>query len=505
MEYKMMKKITELKQLKYLLFLIICMFIMISSCEDILKEDPKDQIFASNYFQSVDDGLGAVNSIYAAINSDAGAAPTFGGVYHSTYWLIQGLASDEMKNNQAGTPDYDQLENFTFNASNTNFSDTFARHYFAISMANFAIGGISTSPIDEDMKTRLLGEARFLRGILYFGLVRVFGEVPLVLEGDDELMPEKNTVDEIYAQIISDLEYAVNALPDSYPRGAGLGRATNGSANGVLSKVYLTRGEWQKAIDHALPIINSPLYNLWPDFAEAFRLANENGQETVFGVGFGDAGGAISFWEVGQFNVRLLPSELRAVIPGVNAQGWQVVTQNLYDAFEDGDRRKTVTFITEVAGDALDEIYIRKYWDEIGEPMAGNTHADFPYMRYSEVLLIYAEALNENNGGPTPEAYGAINEVRRRARFDGISEQDVLPDLSGLTQEQFRDAVLLERRKELVGEGHRWFDLVRMNKLQELVPVSKPNVIPLPNHVLFPLPLTEIDLNPNLLPQNDGY
>ncbi|MEB3323686.1 MAG: RagB/SusD family nutrient uptake outer membrane protein, partial [Synechococcaceae cyanobacterium] len=117
----------------------------------------------------------------------------------------------------------------------------------------------------------------------------------------------------------------------------------------------------------------------------------------------------------------------------------------------------------------------------------------------------YAEALNEINGGPTPEAYEAINEVRRRARFDGISEQDVLPDLSGLTQEEFRDAVLLERRKELVGEGHRWFDLVRMNKLQELVPISKPNVIPLANHVLFPLPLNEIDLNPNLLPQNAGY
>jgi len=504
LEYKMMKKITELKQLKYLLVLFISLFMVISSCEDILKEDPQDQIFTSNYFQSADDGLGAVNAIYAAINSDAGAAPTFGGVYHSTYWLIQGLASDEMKNNQAGTPDYDQLENFTFNASNTNFSDTYARHYFAISMANFAIEGITTSPIDEDMKTRLLGEARFLRGILYFGLVRVFAEVPLVLEGDEELMPAKNSVDEIYTQIISDLEYAINALPDSYPKNAGLGRATNGAAYGVLAKVYLTRGEWQKAIDHALPIINSPLYNLWPDYADAFRLANENGQETIFGVGFGDAGGAISFWEVGQFNVRLLPSELRGVIPGVNAQGWQVVTQNLYDAFEDGDRRKTVTFMTEVAGDPLDEIYIRKYWDEIGEPMAGNTAVDFPYMRYSEVLLIYAEALNEN-GGPTAEAYDAINQVRRRARFDGISDQDVLPDLSGLTQDEFRDAVLLERRKELVGEGHRWFDLVRMNKLQELVPVSKPDVTPLPNHVLFPLPLTEIDLNPNLLPQNDGY
>jgi hypothetical protein len=195
---------------------------------------------------------------------------------------------------------------------------------------------------------------------------------------------------------------------------------------------------------------------------------------------------------------------LRSVIPGVNAQGWQVVTQNVYDVFDDADRRKTVTFMSVVGGNTLDEIYIRKYWDDIGEPLAGNTEVDFPYMRFSEVLLIYAEALNELSG-PTAQAYDAINQVRRRARFDGTSDQNVLPDLSGLSQAEFKDAILLERRKEFVGEGHRWFDLVRMNKLQDLVPISKPGVMPLPNHVLFPLPINEIDLNPNLLPQNDGY
>ncbi|MFY0628469.1 MAG: RagB/SusD family nutrient uptake outer membrane protein [Reichenbachiella sp.] len=501
----MEKNIIEMRQWKYFLVLFIGLFLVVSSCEDILKEDPQDQIFESNYFETVDDGLGAVNGIYAALNSDAGAAPTFGGVYHSTYWVVQGLASDEMKNNQPGTPDYDQLDNFNFNSANTNFSDMWARHYFAISLANFAIRGISTSPIEEGMKTRLIGEASFLRGVLYFGLVRIFGEVPLMLEESSELRPDKSTLDEIYGQIIADLELASISLPESYPLGDGLGRATLGAAHGVLAKVYLKRNEWQMAIDHAESVRSIPGYGLWPDFADAFRLANENGQETIFGIGFGDGGGAISFWEVGQFNVRLLPSELGSVIPGVNAQGWQVATQNTHDAFEDGDRRKTVTFMTEVGGDALDEIYIRKYWDDIGEPSAGNTEVDFPYMRFSEVLLIQAEALNELNGGPTVEAYDAINQVRRRARFDGTSDQNVLPDLSGLTQTQFRDAILLERRREFVGEGQRWFDLVRMDKLQELVPISKPGVTPLANHGLFPIPLTELDLNPNLLPQNAGY
>ena len=116
--------------------------------------------------------------------------------------------------------------------------------------------------------------------------------------------------------------------------------------------------------------------------------------------GFGDAGGAITFWEVGQFNVRLLPRDLTLVIPGVNAQGWQVATQNLFDSFDADDRRRDITFMTSVGQGVLLDPYIRKYWDEIGEPSAGNTEADFPYLRYSDVLLMYAEALNELNSGP---------------------------------------------------------------------------------------------------------
>ncbi len=478
--------------------------VFFGSCRDILDEDPKDQVFITNFFQNENDAIGAVNAIYAALNSTS-TGPTFGGVYHSTHWVMQGLASDEMNNRQAGAPQNDQLETFQYNASNSTIFDMWTQLYKALSFANFALGGIPDSPIDEGIKTRLVGEASFLRAILYFELVRLFGEVPLILEDDDELRPGKNSVEEIYAQIISDLNTAVDGLPTSYTVGNGLGRATWGAAKSTLARVYLTRGEWQSAADNAEDVINSGEYALWPDFADAFRIANENGQETVFGIGFGDAGGAITFWEVGQFNVRLLPRSLTTVIPGVNAQGWQVATQDLYDSFEADDRRRTVTFMTDVGGTSLDDPYIRKYWDDVGEPMAGNTEADFPLIRYSDVLLIYAEALNEANSGPTAEAYDAINQVRRRARFDGTQDQNVLADLSGMTQSEFRDAVLLERRKELVAEGHRWFDLVRVNKLQELVPLAKPGVTPQAYHNLFPIPQEEIDLNQNLLPQNDGY
>ena len=492
------------KGLKSTILTLIFVCFLVEGCNDILEEDPKDQVFVTNFFQSENDAIGAVNAIYATLNSTS-TGPTFGGVYHSTHWIIQGLASDEMNNNQPGTPQNDQLERFQYNASNATIFDIWVQLYRAVSLANFALGGIPDSPIDEGLRSRLVGEASFLRGLMYFELVRLFGEVPLILEDDEELRPPKNSVEEVYNQIITDLSLALSNLPEGYEAGNGLGRATRGAAQALLAKVHLTRGEWQQAADNALAVINSGNYALWPDFKEAFRIANENGQETVFGVGFGDAGGAISFWEVGQFNVRLLPRNLNTVVPGVNAQGWQVATQDLYDSYEEGDRRREVTFMTQVGNTNLAAPHIRKYWDEIGEPRAGNTEADFPLLRYSDVLLMYAEALNELNGGPTAAAYDAINQVRRRARFDGTEERNVLPDLNGLSQSEFRDAVLRERRREFVAEGHRWYDLVRMGKLLELVPQAKPGVTPQIYNALFPIPQEEIDLNPNLLPQNTGY
>lgn len=485
------------------LLLIFALVLLIGSCDNILEENPRNEIFKTNFFQTENDAIGAINSIYAHMNSISSGA--FGGLYHSTYWVIQGLASDEMNNRLAGAPQNDELQNFRFDAANANFYDVWSNAYRVIFNANFAIEGITTMDLNETVKNSLLGEARFLRSMAYFDLVRMFGDIPLMLEGNAELRPSKTNAAEVYDQIVSDLIMAADHLPDSYSVGGGLGRATSGAARGLLSKVYLTLGEYQLAAEAAQSVINSGRYSLWPDFAETFKIDNENGRETLFGVGFGDAGGAISFWEVGQFNVRLLPRELRTVIPGANAQGWQVATQHLYDSYDTNDRRRAVTFITSVGGSALADPHIRKYWDEEREPSAGNTEADFIYLRYADILLIYAEALNELNNGPNADAYEAINAVRRRARFDGTTERDVLPDLANLSYEQFRSALLEERRKEFVAEGHRWFDLVRFGKLQELVPLAKQGVTPRPTDTLFPLPQIEIDLNQNLLPQNPGY
>jgi hypothetical protein len=151
------------------------------------------------------------------------------------------------------------------------------------------------------------------------------------------------------------------------------------------------------------------------------------------------------------------------------------------------------------------EPHIQKYWDKITEPQGGNTENDFPYLRYADILLMYAEALNEQNNGPTTEAYDAINAIRKRARFDGTKERPILPNLSGLNYSQFKERLLNERRLEFVGEGQRWFDLVRFNQLESAVKAAKSKAIPMAFHKLFPIPQEEVDLNNNLLPQNPGY
>ncbi len=173
------------------------------------------------------------------------------------------------------------------------------------------------------------------------------------------LAPSPASVDAIYQQITTDLSDAANVLPLNYQAGNGRGRATKGAANAILAKVYLTRGDWQNAADYAKKVIDSNEYDLWEDFADVFKLSSRAGKEAIFSVGFGDKGGAIIFWEVGQFLVRLLPPALSA--EGVqNAQGWQIPTQFLYDSYDPDDRRRAVTFITEAGGNT-----IRPYFQKI--------------------------------------------------------------------------------------------------------------------------------------------
>lgn len=499
-----MKKI--IKHIKQIVPVILLGSVMVS-CSDFLEEDPQNNVSQSNYYITEQDAVSAVNAIYSYLGSYNldGAGPFSGntaGVYHSTFWVTVGLASDNLKNNQLGAIQNDQLATFSYNAENSNLLEIWRIHYKVIYLSNIAIERIPGIGMDEDLRNRLINEAKFLRALMYFNLVRMFGEIPLITSESGPLQPDVASVDAIYEQIIADLSDA-EALPGD--GNIQEGRATRGAAQALLSKVYLTIEDHQNAADKAFEVIQSGTYGLWDDFSDVFKLSSRGGKEAIFSVGFGDGGGVISFWEVGQFNVRLLPVELSSERSEIsNTQGWQIATRDLYEAFTTNDERRDVTFMTEFLNDdgnivSLENIYIKKYWDEVADPTAGGSVNDFPVLRYAEVLLIYAEAQAELDN--FEEANNYLNMVRNRAGLDDVNITNL---------EAFREAILEERRKEFVAEGKRWFELVRMEKLDEKVHAAKDDeyeaAIPAlgPNYYVFPLPQQERDVNPKL-PQNPGF
>lgn len=493
-----MKKILIVKFLPLILLAVISF----SSCKKFLEEAPKSNVTVANYYNSESDAISAVNSIYAYLNSTSTGSTA--GVYHSTFWVAAGLASDELQNNQLGTPNFDQLGTFTQTPENSSLFEVWMMHYKTITVANIAISRIPAIQMSASLKSRLLGEAKFLRALMYFNMVRMFGNIPLIIEENAPITPTPSTEEAIYAQIIKDLTEAAAALPANYPAGNGKGRATTGAASSILAKVYLTRNDWTNAASSAKKVIDSKEYQLWEDFAYVFKLSSRNGKEAIFSVGFGDAGGAIIFWEAGQFLVRLLPSQLSEE-GVVNAQGWQIPTQNLYNTYEPDDQRRKVTFITEINGSAGSYTirpYIQKYWDRVAEPKGNATSNDFPVIRYADILLIYSEANNELGNSSIAHEY--INMVRKRARFNGTIYKNAVADYSGLNKAQMKEAILKERRMEFVAEGQRWFDLVRTATLETKVPLAKPGVKPAQKNYKFPIPQYEMDLNSNLV-QNTGY
>jgi len=275
---------------------------------------------------------------------------------------------------------------------------------------------------------------------------------------------------------------------------------TSHTASALLAKVYLTRGaltgnaaDFSSAKTALEKVIGH--YTLEPEFADIFKISNANSGEIIWAINFSGTLG--EGWTTNQFIVRLMPT---TVSPnGVrNGQGWERPLDHLYNSFSDIDERKAATFITGFEGEVFKGPYIKKYWDQEAEGgrQNGESDADFIYLRYSDVVLMYAEALNEINDGPDINAYNAINDIRERAGLGDLPE--------GLNYQSFKDALLQERQWEFVMEGHRWYDLVRMGKLVERVQLAKPTANIQPWHTLFPIPQKERYLNPKLT-QNEGY
>lgn len=505
---------------------ILCLSLAFASCSGFLDEVPLSNVTDKNYYTTESDAEGAVNAIYETVGigsvsqwQGTGNANTpYGGVFYNDFYLTQDLFADNAIHDNWL---YANFDNFSLPETDGKVKTLWYAVYRAIATANIAIDKIPAIDMDPAKRTHLVAEARFWRGLLYAEAVKMWGDVPLRLkpsESVDALFDvERTNQITVIDTAIEDLKFAIGNLLDNYR--TGYGRADVLMANAVAAKASLIKAsrtrekeDYQAAADYAYEVIKTQKYDLYPDFADNFIISKKHGIESVVSINFGGD----ELWK-SQFNVSLLPADIRQNSPGgnegpSNANSWIVPTENLYRSFAEGDTRRDVTIMKDFtysdgstfvfAEGARYPYYFCKYWDRAVEPNGQNSDQNYPYMRYSEVLLLYAEALNEVNDGPTTEAYDAINKVRDRAFKDNGSG---LHDLKNLDYAGFRKALLDERRWELALEGSRWFDLVRLSADFAMeVKRTKPDAYVADKHKLFPIPQYERLLN-NKITQNDGY
>lgn len=463
----------------------------ISSC-NVLDQIPESNFTPANFYRNADDAKAAVSSVYDLLNTQD--------MYNQVMWIIQDQATDDAEwgggRATANQPKND-LDRYTFTPATTTFQAVWSTTYRGINRANAVLERVPEIAMEADLKERLLAEARFMRGFYYFTLVRLFGDVPLILNETTSLVDlnvSRTSTEEVYTQIIRDFTEAEAVLPLSYTA-ADRGRATKGAATAFLAKVHLTRQDWSNAAQKAREVIDSGMYDFWEKFEDAFLIANKNGKEAVFEVQA--LGGGLGEGSFMQGYMR--PNFDR--VNNIGGFGDDPVTRNLYEAYPPGDKRRDITIrlysatSTPAAPASIEfPAYVYKYLDPTATAN-GDGSNNYPVIRYADVVLMYAEALNELGGG-NPEAFEWVNKIRRRAG---------LPDLSqSLSKAEFRDAVLLERRLELAFEGHRWYDLVRTRRLISAMQAQNPSILVNEWNYLYPIPQRELDTNPSLT-QNPEY
>lgn len=469
---------------------IICM--AFASCKkSFLDLSPISNANVQSFYRNAADMQVALNSAYASLQT--------GGQYQNANWQVGEVRSDNTMNWEGGGnfPDA-EVDQFKESSANSIINSMWLDTYHGILLCNIVIDRLPAIDMNEDLKNRYAAEAKFLRALMYFNLVRTFGDVPLVLketksvqEGYEQSRMPVNTV---LDQVALDLTEAAQHLPASFT-GNDIGRATRGAAKTLLGKVLLTRGDFAGAAAVLKEVIDAGTYQLLPDYAELWKPANANHAESIFEVQFRKGGTGTG----STFNNQFAPrnSDLAVTVVGF-AGGKNLPTSTLVTAYEPGDLRKDISIkeTYELNGQTIYDPYTLKYKDV---PFVDNDADDnWTVLRYADVMLMYAEALNEVNNGPNSTAYDMVNQVRDRA------DLDPLPD--GLSKTAFADAVQHERQVELAFEGHRWFDLLRTGKALQVMNAHFGGTITVQEYqLLFPVPQSQININPGLIKQNPGY
>ena len=492
-------------------YLLICTVgtVLLSGCSKFLDESDPSNFTIDQYYRTAEHAASGVNSIYASMREPTGSG--FGGGAWMMTEFATGLADTDL-----GQAVNSYFVKDLINTPDNAYGRTYwVSYYRGIANANLAIEKIPAINMNETEKKKLLGQARFLRAWYYFGLVRMFGHIPLILKPVDlnspDLKPAQAPVEDVYAAIDADLK---EAEASGLPWMDASGRVSLGAVKSLMAQVYLTMAGYplQKgaayydlAAKKAAEVIDSKQFSLFPVYADLHNPSKKNIGENIFMM---------------QFRTQIIPSSWQvAIIPyNKNISAYSDETGGIYAnvnfirSFEPGDLRvkEKQFFYTNYTAESdrtktveLGGYYIYKHFDETAQLTTANSDLNWPVIRYADVLLTYAEAVNEF-AGPGTKAYSAVKEIRDRAQ---------LPELSGLSKEQFREAVWRERWFELCYENTTWFDMVRLRKafnvgtrkFDEYVghkfsygPVLSAK------ELLFPIPTQEILDNSNLK-QNDGY
>ncbi|SFW71492.1 Starch-binding associating with outer membrane [Sinomicrobium oceani] len=480
------------------------------SCTNELDQNPVSDIGSENFYRDEDDFEQAINGIYSSLQT-----------YPDHQLVLSEIRSDNMYAiTNSGIRDHEPVNNFFPTiATNSYIAEVWSKDFEGILRANTVLDRMTDEAVpDENMRNRMIGEARFMRAFFYFDLVRFYGKVPLldhVVTPEESLEIGRSNVSEIYTLIIADLEDAINKLPESYPA-EQRGKVTLWAAKAMLGKVYLTRsgtsydiegpgmdsGEYDLALSLFDDIINNGPYAFIDDYDTIFAYDNENNSEIIFDIQYKDGSLGIGATYPGLF---VPDNYFEAIgIPFPAGGEYKAPSENLLHSFDDNDIRYNTIFqegYTDANGNPIADIFIVKFLDTENP---GTDRFDwpinFPLIRYTEVLMMKAEAILFGGTGNPSDADEIVNRIRDRAN---------LQPLTAVTTDQ----LLEEKRREFAGEGTRWHDLVRSGKVLDIMNTWIPeddvsDKIQAPinqNSIIYPLPSTQITVKEGLYDQNPGY
>lgn len=505
---------------KYIIILFIGLLFHSSCNESFFEKYPTDMMTVENYMNNTNEIQTILDAAYAAMRGDFANSLIYLGD------LPTDNAYDYKLNNSTA---HIALHESTVDSQNSIMSALWYACYQIINRCCLVIDNIDKVESTNEISDQLVGEARFLRAYTYYVMVRVWGDVPLILEDITNYMDVFNygrtPVDEVYNLIVEDLKDAESKLPDFYSKSTDIGKATATAAQAILGDVYLTRGDYANSKIYFEKVIakEGSQLGLLDDYASIFVQNNANNKEIIFAIQYANnqtpsMSNYLGNASLGNIQgIPIDPGGINSKIYGVNIL---MMTHELEAKFAETDNRRSVVYTDLVSPDYGCTIPMTlKYFDyqNVADGKSGNPDSGCETIisRYADVILKYAECLNE--AGNYPEAVAQVQKIRDRAN---------LTTSIPLDKASIFAAIEHERQLELCMEGHRWFDLLRTGRTQDVMSdfYNRENEVVLPSTIsiyqygdpnsplsvsdfelLFPLPYAQVVLNPNVLIQNPGY